>query len=181
MKGDFKMTYKFTNRAREVVEIANDLAISLGHNYVGTEHLLYGLAKKEGCIASKVLEKQGINSKKILDKIEELIGEGDKNIISVIGLTPRTKRIIENAFKEAKKQNSEYIGTEHLLVGIIKESDCVAMKIMLDLNTDFEKMYNDIFNVLDKYEVDKNNNTRNKGTKEQTLNQFGVELTRNRI
>ncbi|MBO5413208.1 MAG: ATP-dependent Clp protease ATP-binding subunit [Clostridia bacterium] len=171
------MTYKFTNRAREVVEIANDLAISLGHNYVGTEHLLYGLAKEEGCLASKALEKQGVNSKKILEKIEELIGEGDKNIISVIGLTPRTKRIIENAFKEAKKQNSEYIGTEHLLIGIIKEADCVAMKIMLDLNVDFEKMYNDIFNVLDKYEVDKNNNSKSKGTKEQTLNQFGVELT----
>ena len=172
------MTYKFTNRAREVVEIANDLAISLGHNYVGTEHLLYGLAKEEGCLASKALEKQGVNSKKVLDKIIELIGEGDKNIISVIGLTPRTKRIIENAFKEAKKQSSEYIGTEHLLIGIIKEADCVAMKIMLDLNVDFEKMYNDIFNVLDKYEIDKNNNSKNKNTKEQTLNQFGTELTK---
>ena len=63
------MTYKFTNRAREVVELANDLAITLGHNYVGTEHLLYGLAKEEACIASKVLEKQGVNSKKILDNI----------------------------------------------------------------------------------------------------------------
>ena len=172
------MTYKFTNRAREVVELANDLAITLGHNYVGTEHLLYGLAKEEGCIASKVLEKQGVNSKKILDKIIELIGEGDRNIISVIGLTPRTKRIIENAFREAKKQNSEYIGTEHLLIGIIQEADCVAMKIMFDLNVDFEKMYNDIFNSIDKYEVNKNTVTKNKNTKEQTLSQFGTELTK---
>ena len=171
------MTYKFTNRAREVVEIANDLAISLGHNYVGTEHLLYGLAKEEICLASKVLEKQGVNSKKILDKIIELIGEGDKNIISVVGLTPRTKRIIENAFKEAKKQNSEYIGTEHLLIGIIQEVDCVAMKIIFDLNVDYEKFYNDIFNSLDKYESNKNQNTKNKNSKEQTLNQFGTELT----
>ena len=171
------MTYKFTNRAREVVEIANDLAISLGHNYVGTEHLLYGLAKEEGGIAGKVLEKQGISSKDILEKIKELIGEGDKNIISVIGLTPRTKRIIENAFKEAKKQNSEYIGTEHLLIGIIKEADSVAVKIMLDLNINFEKMYNDIFNLLDKYEIDRNTNAKNKNPKEQTLSQFGVNLT----
>lgn len=175
------MTHKFTNRARDVIETANDLAISLGHNYVGTEHLLYGLAKEEGCLASRALEKQGINSKKVLEKIAELIGEGDKNIMSVIGLTPRTKRIIENAFKEAKKQNSEFIGTEHLLIGIIKEADCVAMKIMLDLNVDFEKMYNDIFNVLNKLEVDKNNNAKNKNTKEQTLNQFGFDLTRNCI
>ena len=172
------MTYKFTNRAREVVEIANDLAVSLGHNYVGTEHLLYGLANEEGCLANKILEKQGVTSKKVLDKIIELIGEGDRTIISVIGLTPRTKRIIENAFKEAKKQNSEYIGTEHLLIGIIKEPDSVAMKIMFDLNVDFEKMYNDIFNSIDKYEINKNQTTKNKNSKEQTLSQFGTELTR---
>ena len=172
------MTYKFTNRAREVIEIANDLAITLGHNYVGTEHLLYGLAKEEGGLANKALEKQGVSSKKVLDKIIELIGEGDRNIISVIGLTPRTKRIIENAFKEAKSQNSEYIGTEHLLVGIIKEPDSVAMKIMIDLNVDFEKLYNDIFDYLDKYEVNKNQTTKNKNSKEQTVSQYGTELTK---
>lgn len=172
------MTYKFTNRAREVIEIANDLAISLGHSYVGTEHLLYGLTRSEGSLAFKILEKQGVNSKKVLDKILELIGEGDKNIISVIGLTPRTKRIIENAFKEAKRENSEYIGTEHLLIGIIKESDSVAMKIMFDLNVDFEKMYNNIFDSVDNYEASKNQVTKNKNTKEQTLNQFGTELTK---
>lgn len=172
------MTYKFTNRAREVVEIANDLAITLGHNYVGTEHLLYGLAKEEGCLANKALEKQGVSAEKVLDKIIELIGEGDRNIISVIGLTPRTKRIIENAFREAKKQNSEYIGTEHLLVGIIKEPDSVAMKIMIDLNVDFEKLYNDIFGFIDKYEVNKNQTAKNKNSKEQTLSQYGTELTK---
>ena len=172
------MTYKFTNRAREVVEIANDLAITLGHNYVGTEHLLYGLAKEEGCLANKALEKQGVSAKKVLDKIIELIGEGDRNIISIIGLTPRTKRIIENAFKEAKNQNSEYIGTEHLLVGIIKEPDSVAMKIMIDLNVDFEKLYNDIFDYLDKYEVNKNQTAKNKNSKEQTLSQYGTDLTK---
>ena len=172
------MTYKFTNRAREVIEIANDLAISLGHSYVGTEHLLYGLTRSEGSVAYKVLEKQGVNSKKVLDKVLELIGEGDKNIISVIGLTPRTKRIIENAFKEAKRENSEYIGTEHLLIGIIKESDSVAMKIMFDLNVDFEKLYNSIFDSAIHYQTSKNQDTKNKNTKEQTLNQFGTELTK---
>ena len=79
---------------------------------------------------------------KSLQKIRELIGEGNKNIISIIGLTPRTKRIIENAFKEAKRQESEYIGTEHLLIGIIKEGESVAIKIMYDLGVDFQKMYN---------------------------------------
>ena len=76
------MTYKFTNRAKEAIEIANDLAIELGHNYVGTEHLLYGLAREGTSIASKVLEKYLVTPKAIIQKIRELIGEGNKNIIS---------------------------------------------------------------------------------------------------
>ena len=172
------MTYKFTNRAKEAIEIANDLAIELGHNYVGTEHLLYGLAREGTSIASKVLEKYLVTPKAIIQKIRELIGEGNKNIISIIGLTPRTKRIIENAFKEAKRQDSEYIGTEHLLIGIIKEGESVAIKIMMDLGVDFQKMYNDIFDILDKSDTSKTNNQKNKNNKEQmTLNQFGMNLT----
>lgn len=172
------MTYKFTNRAKEAIEIANDLAIELGHNYVGTEHLLYGLAREGTSIASKVLEKYLVTPKAIIQKIRELIGEGNKNIISIIGLTPRTKRIIENAFKEAKRQDSEYIGTEHLLIGIIKEGESVAIKIMMDLGVDFQKMYNDIFDILDKSDTSKMNNQKNKNNKEQmTLNQFGMNLT----
>ena len=172
------MTYKFTNRAKEAIEIANDLAIELGHNYVGTEHLLYGLAREGTSIASKVLEKYLVTPKAIIQKIRELIGEGNKSIISIIGLTPRTKRIIENAFKEAKRQDSEYIGTEHLLIGIIKEGESVAIKIMMDLGVDFQKMYNDIFDILDKSDTSKMNNQKNKNNKEQmTLNQFGMNLT----
>ena len=172
------MTYKFTNGAREAVEIANDLAIELGHNYVGTEHLLYGLSKEKTGIASKVLEKHGVTPIAILEKIQELIGEGDKTIISIIGLTPRTKRIIENGFKEAKKQESEYIGTEHLLIGILKEGDSVAIRIMMDLDVNFQKMYNDIFEIIDKDGAKKNNNLNTKNNKEQaTLNQFGTDLT----
>ena len=171
------MTYKFTNRAKEAVEFANDLAIELGHNYVGTEHLLYGLAKEGTGIAGQVLQKYGVTPTKIIEKIRELIGEGDKYIISIIGLTPRTKKIIENAFKEAKKQNSEYIGTEHLLIGMLKEGDSVAIKIMLDLGVDFQKMYNDIFSILNKSEKENTVSQKSRGTKEQTINQFGTNLT----
>jgi len=172
------MTYKFTNRAKEAIEIANDLAIELGHNYVGTEHLLYGLSREGTSIASKVLEKNMVTPKRVIQKIRELIGEGNKNIISIIGLTPRTKRIIENAFKEAKRQESEYIGTEHLLIGIIKEGESVAIKIMYDLGVDFQKMYNDIFNILDKSENSKTTNQKTKNFKDEaTLNQFGTNLT----
>ena len=171
------MTYKFTNRAKEVVEYANDLAIEMGHNYVGTEHLLYGLSKEGEGIASKVLEKNSITPIKIIRQIQELIGEGNKNIVSIIGLTPRTKKVIENAFKEAKKQNSEYIGTEHLLIGMIQEKESVATKILIDLGVDFQKLYDDIFWAIDKYQVGKNTNPKNKNTKEPTLNQYGIDLT----
>ena len=172
------MTYKFTNRAKDAIEYANDLAIEMGHNYVGTEHLLYGLAKEGTGIASRVLEKNKVTPIKIIKEIQELIGEGNKNMVSIVGLTPRTKKIIENAFKEAKRQNSEYIGTEHLLIGMIKETDSVATKIMSDLGVDFQKMYDNVFEALDKYEVGKTVNTqKNKNTKEPTLNQYGVDLT----
>ena len=170
------MTYKFTKGAKEAVEFANDLAIDMGHNYVGTEHLLYGLSKEETGIARKVLEINNVMQLKIIDEINELIGEGDKNLISIVGLTPRTKKVIENAFKEAKKQASEYIGTEHLLIGILLEKECVASKILMDLGVDFHKMYNDIHNLLNKYDMD--NKGKNKSTKEMALNQFGVDLTK---
>ena len=171
------MTYKFTNRAKEAVEYANDLAIEMGHNYVGTEHLLYGLAKEEEGIASKVLQKNNVTSTKIIKLIRELIGEGDKYNLSIIGLTPRTKKVIENAFKEAKKQNTEYIGTEHLLIGIIKEGESVGTKILFDLGVDFHNIYNDIFNAINKYENTNVGTDKNKNSKETTLYQFGTNLT----
>ena len=91
------MTYKFTNRAKKAIEIANDLAIELGHNYIGTEHILYGLSKEGSGVAAKVLENQEVEPQKILDKIDELIGREDKTE-ETLGFTPRTKRVIENAF-----------------------------------------------------------------------------------
>ena len=89
------MTYNFTGRAKKAIEIANDVAIELGHNYIGTEHILYGLAKEGSGVASKVLENQEINPENIIDKIIELIGQGDA-IIETLGFTPRTKRVMLN-------------------------------------------------------------------------------------
>ena len=171
------MTYNFTNRAKEAVELANDLAIEIRHNYVGSEHILYGLIKEGTGIAGRVLEKNNITSSKIKNKIKELIGEGNKNTISIIGLTPRAKRIIENAFKEAKKQQTEYIGTEHLLLGIIQEGESVATKILQDLRVDFQKIYDDIYAAINKYEFNQNTQVKSKNSKEPVLNQFGVNLT----
>ena len=109
------MVYKFTKSGEKVLSIANELAIDLGHCYIGTEHILYGLSCEENGVAGKVLENQNVTPEDILDKIEELIGGQVKENFSVLGFTPRTKKILENAYLEAKKLGSNYIGTEHLL------------------------------------------------------------------
>ena len=177
------MTYKFTNRAEKAIQIANDIAASLGHNYIGTEHLLYGLVEENTGIASKVLQNQGMTSDKILDEIEELIGRSEESIDEPMGFTPRTKRVIENAFLEAKKLGCEYIGTEHLLIGIMVEGDSVAVRIMMDLGINPQKLYNEIIKVLKEGESDSSSNKKSVKSSgsynsTQTLNQYGTDLTR---
>ena len=183
------MTYKFTNRANKAIEIANDIALELGHSYIGTEHILYGLAKEGNGIASKVLENQNVTADDILNKIEELIGS-DEPIENIVDFTPRTKRVVESAFIEARKLGYNFIGTEHLLIGILREGDCVAAKILLDLNVNIPKLYNEIIKVINEGEDynssdDSSNNAnggkrRGKGSYNQTptLNQFGQDLTK---
>jgi ATPase AAA-2 len=183
------MTYKFTNRANKAIEIANDIALELGHSYIGTEHILYGLAKEGNGIASKVLENQNVTADDILNKIEELIGR-DESIENIVDFTPRTKRVVESAFIEARKLGYNFIGTEHLLIGILREGDCVAAKILLDLNVNIPKLYNEIIKVINEGEDynsndDSTNNVngakrRGKGSYNQTptLNQFGEDLTK---
>ena len=106
------MVYKFTSRAKKAIEIANDMAIELGHNYIGTEHILYGLAKEGGGVASKVLANRGVSAEKIETEIIDLVGTGGE-IDETLGFTPRTKRVLENSYKEARKLGNDYIGTEH--------------------------------------------------------------------
>ena len=178
------MTYKFTNRAKKAIEIANDLAIELGHNYIGTEHILYGLSKEGSGVAAKVLENQEVEPQKILDKIDELIGRED-NTEETLGFTPRTKRVIENAFIEAKKLGYNYIGTEHLLIGILREADSIAARILLDLNVNIPKLYNEIIKVINDEEIGEDGTNTKKETRRKgsynstaTLNQFGEDLTK---
>lgn len=178
--------YKFTNRAEKVIQISNELAVQLGHKYIGTEHLLYGLSKEENGVASKVLKNQNIVPEKILEEIDILIGNLEKNnedkkTLGTIGFTPRTKKVIENAFKEARKLGTEYIGTEHLLIGIMVESDSIAVRIMMNLNVSPQKIYNEIVKVVNDDNVqDSSKNTKNTGSynSTQNLNQFGTDLTK---
>ena len=181
------MTYKFTNRANKAIEIANDIALELGHSYIGTEHILYGLAKEGNGIASKVLENQNVTADDILNKIEELIGS-DESIENIVDFTPRTKRVVESAFIEARKLGYNFIGTEHLLIGILREGDCVAAKILLDLNVNIPKLYNEIVKVINEgedYNSSDNSSNNSNGGKRRgsynqtpTLNQFGQDLTK---
>ena len=179
------MMYRFTNRAEKAIEIANDIALELGHNYIGTEHILYGLCKEGTGVASKVLENQNITTEEILQEIENLVGTGEPlNENESLGFTPRCKRIIENAFIEARKLGSEFIGTEHLLIGIMREGDSVAVRVMMNLNIDPRKLYNEIVKVLNEDGMD-SNTARNQADKNSgsfnstpTLNQFGSDLTK---
>lgn len=174
------MTYKFTKSSENVLKIANDLAEDMGHSYIGTEHLLYGLIAEGSGVASKVLENQNIVPEDVLEKIEALIGSTEISKNAVLGFTPRTKKILENAFMEAKKLGSDYIGTEHILIGIMKEGDSIAVRIMLDLGIRIEDVYNEIVRVLNDYESISNGNLKtNKGSynNTQTLNQFGTDLS----
>ena len=178
------MTYKFTNRAKKAVELANEAAIELGHNYIGTEHILYGLSKEGSGVAFKVLGNQDITPDGVLDKIVELIGQ-EEPISETLGFTPRTKRVIENAFIEARKLGYNYIGTEHLLIGILREGDCIAARILLELDVNIPRLYNEIIKVINEGEdlqgeEKKETSQRKNGSYNQTttLNQFGEDLTK---
>jgi len=175
------MIYKFTNKAKKVIEIANDISIELGHNYIGTEHILYGLAKEGEGIASKVLNNKGVTDGKVKAKIEELLGKGDE-IKESLGFTPRTKKVLENAFLEAKRIGYNFIGTEHLLLAIMKEGDSVATRVIIELNVDIPKIYNEIARVINEEESDKEigkeiPRTRGSSSATTTLNQFGEDIT----
>ena len=177
------MYYKFTARAEKALEYAQDIAMELGHNYIGTEHLLYGLVEEGTGVASKVLQNQNLTSEKVKEAIEEIVGVGeaieDSNEIS---FTPRTKRVIENAFLEARRLGTEYIGTEHLLIGIMKEGDCVATRIMLEEDVNPQSLYNELVKVLSEEgeENTENSNQSSRGSYNSTptLNQYGSDLTK---
>ena len=177
------MYYKFTARAEKALEYAQDLAMELGHNYIGTEHILYGLISEGTGIASKVLENQGISAEKIKESIEEIVGVGDEiEDSNQITFTPRSKRVIESAFLDARRTGTEYIGTEHLLIGIMKEGDSVATRILLEEGINPQILYNELLKVLNEEgsnsEDEKSSSNKSSYNSTPTLNQYGVDLTK---
>ena len=180
------MIYKFTTRAKKAIELAQDEAVSLGHNYVGSEHILYGLVKEGAGVASKVLANQNVAPEGVESEIIEMIGKEVVTGTETLGFTPRAKRVIENSFIEAKKLGYDYIGTEHLLMGILREGDSIAVRILIDLDVDLPKLYNEIVNVINEAgDVNQNKqsskNAKGSYNSTPTLNQFGEDLTKKAV
>ncbi len=177
------MYYKFTARAEKALELAQELAVELGHDYIGSEHILYGLAEEGTGIASKVLENQNIHGELIRQEIIDILGEEEPiNDPESIGFTPRNKKVIENAFIEARRIGSEHIGTEHILIGILREGDSVAARILLELNANPQNLYNDIMNIINEEAEHKKRTTKTETyssfNSTPTLNQYGTDLTK---
>jgi ATP-dependent Clp protease ATP-binding subunit ClpC len=178
-KEEFNMYGRFTEKAEKAVSLSQESAMALGHNYVGTEHLLLGLIKEGTGVAAKVLQNQGVTEDKVLKHIEELIGRGETTNEQPLGFTPRTKRVLELSFREARRVGHNYIGTEHLLVGILKEGESVAVRILMDLGLEPQKLYSEVVKMFSEEApgttgVPKSNSP-NSNT--PTLNQFGRDLT----
>ncbi|MGC8878341.1 MAG: ATP-dependent Clp protease ATP-binding subunit [Anaerolineae bacterium] len=129
---------RFTKRARRVLTAAQEEAIRLNHNYIGTEHLLLGLVREENGVAVRVLRELNVDPQQVREMIERTVGRGQRAIQGKLSLTPRTKRVIELAVDEARRMGHHYIGTEHLLLGIVREGEGVAVEILRSLGVNLE-------------------------------------------
>src|SRR5436305_9351522 len=133
------MWQRFTERARRVVFFAQEEPGRLGENYVGTEHLLLGLVRENDSVAARILDRLGVPLGRIRSDIEKQVSRGHGNLGQDMQLTPRAKRVIDLAYEEARQLNNNYIGTEHLLLGLIREGDGLAARVLIKLGADLER------------------------------------------
>ncbi len=169
---------KFTKKAEVALGYAKECAQALGHAYIGTEHLLWGLAKEGTGIAAGVLLSQGVTEERIAQMILELIGKGD-GANANLSYTPRTKRVLELSYAEARRMNQNFIGTEHILIGLMREGESVAVKILTDLGVDIRKLYENILSMLseDTPAAVAQSKPKAADLETPTLDQFGRDLT----
>src|SRR5207244_1665050 len=139
---------KFTERARKVLQLAQEEAQRFNHNYIGTEHILLGLVREGDGVAARVLNNLGVELQKVRSSVEFIIGRGDRMVMGEIGLTPRAKRVIEFAVDEARRLNHHYIGTEHLLLGLIREGEGIAAGVLESLGISLERVRAQVIEVL---------------------------------
>jgi hypothetical protein len=139
---------RFTERSRQVVVLAQDEARALRHNYIGTEHILLGLLREEEGLAARVLESLDITLEEVRAMVRRVVGEGDEMTTGQIPFTPRAKKVLELSLREALGLGHNYIGTEHILLGIVRENDGVAARVLLDFDADAEKIRNEVIRML---------------------------------
>ncbi len=139
---------KFTERARKVLTLAQEEAQRFNHNYIGTEHLLLGLVREGDGVAARVLGNMGVQLTKVRSAVEFIIGRGETGVTGEIGLTPRAKKVIELAVDEARRLNHHYIGTEHLLLGLVREGEGIAAGVLESLGVNLEKVRAQVMQVV---------------------------------
>ena len=181
------MFERFTDRARRVVVLAQDEARSLNHNYIGTEHLLLGLITEGEGVAAKALESLDINKDAVRSAVIDIIGEGEKPVEVHIPFTPRAKRVFELSLREALQLGHNYIGTEHLLLGLLKEGEGVASQVLIKLGADLSKVRQTVIELLSGYQRNGDDGRESVGvgasssgsgqTNSAILEQFGRNLT----
>jgi ATP-dependent Clp protease ATP-binding subunit ClpC len=143
------MFERFTKRARQVVVLAQDEARALKHNYIGTEHILLGLLREEEGLGARVLESLDITIDEVRAQVARIVGQGDEEVTTgQMPFTPRTKKVLELALREALSLGHSYVGTEHILLGLVRENEGVAARILLDFDADAEKVRNEIIRML---------------------------------
>lgn len=166
---------RFTKRARRVLTRAQEEARTLNHRYIGTEHLLLGLVSEEGSVAMRVLGDLGISSDQVRRAVERMVGRGTRPSYTQPTLTPRTKRVIELSVDEARRLGHHYIGTEHLLLGLIREGEGVAIDVLRQLGASPEKLEEKINRIL--LEVPVQAGSKQQGSPTPTVDQLGTDLT----
>ncbi|MBU4047278.1 ATP-dependent Clp protease ATP-binding subunit [bacterium] len=171
------MFKRYTEKAKRAIMIAQEEAINLNHDYIGTEHILIGLIKEEEGVASQVLRQLGVNVDKVVEEVERLVGKGEYQQVGEIAFTPRAKKVLELASQEASQLKNNYIDTEHILLGLIKEGSGVAVRILADLGINLDNVYSEIMKVLMEGEAQGFPSAPGKRiTKTPALDEFGRDL-----
>ena len=168
---------KFTDRARKVLTLAQDEAQRFNHNYIGTEHLLLGLVREGEGVAARVLENMNVELAKVRTAVEFIIGRGDRPVVGEVGLTPRAKRVIELAIDEARRLGHNYIGTEHLLLGLVREGEGIAAGVLESLGVNLDKGRHEVIRVLSQSSSVGPAAETKRASKTPTVDQLGINLT----
>src|ERR687883_110574 len=175
------MFERFTERARQAVVLAQEEARTLKHNYIGTEHILLGLLREEEGLAARVLESLDITVERVRAQVVRIVGSGEEFTSGQIPFTPRAKKVLELALREALSLGHNYIGTEHILLGLVRENEGVAARILLDFDADADKIRNEIIRMLSGPGRRQQGGAAAPGEKAKSsklLDQFGRNLTK---